>query len=126
MKKKILIVEDEPILSDLLFQFLNEEGFEVKMAQTAEEGIKRAKEFFPDLILLDILLPGKSGYEFLLEIKKDEKLSLVPVIVLSNLGQEEEIQKSLSLGAKEHLIKANLTLEEIVKKVKEIIGQEKS
>jgi len=126
MKKKILIVEDEPILSDLLFQFLDEEGFEVKMAQTAEEGIKRAKEFFPDLILLDILLPGKSGYEFLLEIKKDEKLSLVPVIVLSNLGQEEEIQKSLSLGAKEHLIKANLTLEEIVKKVKEIIGQEKS
>jgi len=125
MKKKILIVEDEPILSDLLFQFLNEEGFEVKMAQTAEEGIKRAKEFFPDLILLDILLPGKSGYEFLLEIKKDEKLSLVPVIVLSNLGQEEEIQKSLSLGAKEHLIKANLTLEEIVKKIKEIIDQEK-
>jgi hypothetical protein len=60
-----------------------------------------------------------------LEIKKDEKLSLVPVIVLSNLGQEEEIQKSLSLGAKEHLIKANLTLEEIVKKIKEIIGQEK-
>jgi DNA-binding response OmpR family regulator len=120
MKKKILIIEDEPMLGDLLYAVLKEEGFEVEKATTGEEGIKKIKEFYPDLILLDILLPFISGYDVLSFLKKEEKFSSIPVIVLSNLGQDEEIKKSLALGAKEHIIKSNFTLEEIVEKVKKI------
>ena len=121
MKKKILIIEDEPMLSDLLYEVLVDEGFIVERTMSGEEGIKKIEDFNPDLILLDILLPFISGYDVLSWLKKQKKFSSIPVLVISNLGQEEEIKKSLSLGAKEHIIKSNFTLEEIVKKVKEFL-----
>jgi DNA-binding response OmpR family regulator len=121
MKKKILIIEDEKDLRFFIIRALKEEGFEVIEAIDGEEGIEKAKKEKPDLILLDLLLPGISGYEVLARIKKDPEMEMIPVLILSNLGQQEEVEKGLKLGAVDYLIKANFTLDEIVERVKKII-----
>jgi DNA-binding response OmpR family regulator len=125
MKKKILIIEDEKDLRFFIARALKEEGFEVIEAIDGEEGIEKAKKEKLDLILLDLLLPGISGYEVLARIKKDPEMEMIPVIILSNLGQQEEIEKGLKLGAVDYLIKANFTLDEIVERVKKIIHSPK-
>lgn len=117
--KKVLIIEDEKELRLLLGQALSENGFEVLEAMTAEDAVAMLKGGTrPDLILLDLLLPGMGGYEFLLKVKKDTALELIPVIIISNLGQEQEIKKALELGAEDYYIKAHLTLKEMVEKVR--------
>jgi DNA-binding response OmpR family regulator len=121
MKKKVLIIEDEKDLRFFIARALKEEGFEVIEAIDGEEGIEKAKKEKPDLILLDLLLPGISGYEVLIRIKKDPELEIIPVLILSNLGQQEEIEKGLKLGAVDYLIKANFTLNEIIERIKKII-----
>jgi DNA-binding response OmpR family regulator len=121
MKKKILIIEDEKDLRFFIVRALKEEGFEIIEAIDGEEGIEKAKKEKPDLILLDLLLPGISGYEVLARIKKDPEMEMIPVLILSNLGQQEEIEKGLKLGAVDYLIKANFTLDEIVERIKKII-----
>lgn len=122
MKKKILIIEDEKTLRFLLAQILIEEGFDVEEVIDGEEGIKKLKEGSkPDLILLDLLLPGIDGYEVLSRIKRDLNYESIPVIILSNLGQKEEIEKGLKLGATDYLIKAHFTLQEIVEKIKKVL-----
>ncbi len=121
MKRKILIIEDEKDLRFFLRTALTQAGFEVKEAIDAEEALEKIKEEKPDLILLDIILPGKSGFDFLIEIKKDPEFESIPIIIVSNLGQREEIQKGLELGAKDYIVKANFTLDEIVKKVKDAL-----
>jgi len=121
MKRKILIIEDEKDLRFFLKTALTQAGFEVKEAIDAEEALEKIKEEKPDLILLDIILPGKSGFDFLIEIKKDPEFESIPIIIVSNLGQREEIQKGLELGAKDYIVKANFTLDEIVKKVKDAL-----
>ncbi len=121
MKKTILIIEDEKDLRFFLKTALSQEGYEVKEAFDAEEGFEKLKEKKPDLILLDILLPGKSGFDFLTQIKADPNFESIPVLILSNYGRQEDIEKGLKLGAVDYLIKANFTLEEIVQKVKKIL-----
>lgn len=118
---KILIVEDEADLRYFLTLSLKREKFETLEAETAEEALEILKREKPDLILLDLLLPRMSGYEFLEEIKKNPNLASIPVLVLSNLGQEEEIERALKLGAVEFLVKANFTLDQVVQKIKEIL-----
>jgi DNA-binding response OmpR family regulator len=121
MKKKILFIEDERILRVLLSKTLIQEGFEVDEAIDGEEAMEKLKkDQRPDLILLDLLLPGMSGYEVLSRIKKDPILESIPVIILSNLGQREEIEKGLKMGALDYLIKAHFTLDEIVAKIKNV------
>jgi DNA-binding response OmpR family regulator len=118
MKKKILIIEDEKELRLLLGQALSEDGFQVEGAMTGEEAMKKIKEGLrPDLILLDLLLPGIGGYEFLVKIKKDAAYESIPVIIISNLGQEEEIKKGLQMGAEDYYIKAHFTLQEMIGKI---------
>lgn len=124
-KKKILIIEDEKDLRFFIAQALKNEGFEVLEAINGEEGMEILKKEKPDLILLDLILPGMSGYEFLEMIKKDSKLETIPVIILSNLGQEEEIERGLKLGAIDFLIKANFSLDEIVEKIKKFFLESK-
>jgi len=121
MKKKVLIIEDENDLRFFIARALKEEGFEVIEAFDGEEGMEKAKKEKPDLILLDLLLPGISGYEVLTRIKKDPELEMIPVLILSNLGQQEEIERGLKLGAIDYLIKANFTLDEIVDRIKKIL-----
>jgi DNA-binding response OmpR family regulator len=120
-KKKILIIEDDNILQKALQEFLTEEGFEIFSALDGEEGIKFTKEKKPDLILLDIILPRKDGYEVLETIKSDPEVKSIPVILLTNLGSLSDVEKALELGATTYLIKADYKLEEVVKKIKETL-----
>ena len=122
-KKKILIVEDDRFLSEMYVTKLAEEGFEVETAFDGEAGLAKAKEMAPDLILLDIVLPKMDGFEVLQSLKKSKDALGVPVIALTNLGQKEEVEKGLKLGASDYIIKAHFTPTEVVAKVKKILGQ---
>lgn len=118
---KVLIVEDDKFLRDLMSQKLSHDGFTVKEAIDGEEGIKSATQDPPDLILLDLLLPRIDGFGVLEKIKKDAKLANIPVVILSNLGQKEDVTKAMAMGAQDFLIKSNFTLGEVVEKIKAIL-----
>lgn len=122
-KKSILLVEDDEFLAELYATKLNLEGFEVSLAVNGEKGLKLAKEVAPDLILLDIILPKMDGFEVLKGIKSDPNIKNIPVILLTNLSQKDEVQKGLDLGAVDYLIKAHFMPSEVVKKIKQIIGE---
>lgn len=121
MAKKILVIEDDRFLRKLLLERLEEEGYTLDGAVDGEEGLKKAKEEKFDLILLDLILPGMDGFEVLSQIKKEEGLKEIPVLILSNLGQKEEIERGLKLGAVDYIIKAHFTLDEIIEKIKKIL-----
>jgi DNA-binding response OmpR family regulator len=118
---KILIVEDDRFLRELIARKLRNEGYDVIEAVDGEEGLKRIKEEKPDLILLDLILPGIDGFEVLAKAKEDPDTAQIPVIILSNLGQREEIERGLRLGAIDYLIKAHFTPGEIIEKIKNIL-----
>ena len=121
--KKILFIEDEPTIQKAISRFLEKEGYEIKNALDGEIGIEIAKKMKPDLILLDLILPKKNGFEVLKELKKEESTKNIPVIALTNLEESDNIERVLSLGATAYLIKANYKLEEIVEKIKQILNQ---
>src|SRR4051812_9793143 len=101
---KVLIIEDDKFLRDLMSQKLSHEGFAVKEAVDGEDGLKLAQEDPPDLILLDLILPRMDGFGVLAQIKSDPKLKALPVLILSNLGQKEDVTRAISLGAQDFLI----------------------
>jgi CheY-like chemotaxis protein len=121
MSKKILFVEDEPTLQKVVGEILNQKGFKVFSAMDGEKGLELIKKERPDLILLDLILPKKDGFEVLKEIKEDEELKSIPVIVLTNLEGMGDVEKALSLGATTYLVKANYELDDVVKKIEEIL-----
>lgn len=121
MAKKILIVEDDKFLRDLISQKLAKEGYEVDEAVDGEEGVKMIKEVKPDLVLLDLILPGIDGFEVLVKMKENSSISSTPVIILSNLGQKEDVEKGLKLGAVDYLIKAHFTPGEIIDKIRAVL-----
>jgi len=120
--KKILLVEDDNFLSELLSKKLMESNATMMRAADGEEAIKMVKanpKF--DLILLDLMLPKVGGFEVMEAINADPKIAGSPIIILSNLGQKNDVEKGVSLGAKKFLVKAILSLDEIVDAVAEII-----
>lgn len=117
-EKKILLVEDDPFISELYQRKLGENGFKVKMAKDGEMAIFELKHFKPDLILLDIMLPKKSGWEVLKELKEIKKESGFKIVMLSNLGERDKIEQALEMGADDYLIKASLTPSELVEMIK--------
>lgn len=121
MPKKILIVEDDKFLRELIKRKLIGEGFEVVEAIDGEEALKKVKEEKVDLVLLDLILPSIDGFEVLSRIKENPDLVSLPVIILSNLGQREEIERGLKLGAVDYLVKAHFTPGEIIEKIKSIL-----
>ena len=121
MSKKILIIEDDKFLRELIVKKLVKEGYEISEAVDGEEGVKKVKEEKPDLVLLDLILPGIDGFEVLSRTKEDPALSQIPVIILSNLGQKEEVERGLGLGAIDYLIKAHFTPGEIIEKIRAIL-----
>ncbi|MFH1233032.1 MAG: response regulator [Patescibacteria group bacterium] len=123
---KILFVEDDAFLRDICCKKFKKEGFNVLIAVDGEEAIKMVDNFEPDIVLLDIMLPSIDGFEVLKQFRshKNKVIKDVPVIMLSNLGQEGDIKKALALGASDYLIKAHFTTEEIVKKIKTRLGIE--
>ncbi len=123
MGKKILLVEDDNFLRELLAKKLRNEGFEVIEAVDGEQGLQETEEKMPDIILLDLILPGMDGFQFLEKKKEKEKVKEIPVIILSNLGQREEIEKGLKLGAVDYMVKAYFSPFEIVDKVKQYLKE---
>ncbi len=118
---KILIIEDDKFLRELISQKLVKEGYEICEAIDGEEGIKQVRKENPDLILLDLILPGIDGFDVLAQMKRDPVLAKIPVIILSNLGQKEDIEKGINLGADDYLIKAHFTPNEIIEKIKSVL-----
>jgi DNA-binding response OmpR family regulator len=118
---KILIVEDEDVLMKVLKEKFEEDKFEVAVARDGEAALPLAKKFKPDLILLDILLPKKNGLEVLEGLKADDDLQNVPVIMLSNLDEDDKIKQALKLGAVDYMIKTQHPINEVVEKVNEYI-----
>ena len=119
--KKIILVEDDPFLIDIYTTKLKELDFAIQVATDGEEAINKIKEEKPDLIVLDIVLPHVDGWEILREIKGEEKLAKTKIIILSNLGQKEEVEKGLQLGATKYLIKAHYTPSQVVEEIKKIL-----
>ncbi len=124
MAKKILFIEDESALQKSLGDLLREKGIEVISAVDGKTGLRLAKESLPDLILLDLILPRMHGLEVLKELKEDEKTKDIPVIILTNLENINDIEKAIELGATTYLVKANYSLEEIAEKVKKALEYE--
>jgi len=123
MASKILIVEDDKFLRELISRKLVKEGYDIAEAVDGEEGVKKSEEFMPDLILLDLILPGIDGFGMLEKIKDNSKTMNIPVVILSNLGQKDEVEKGLKLGAIDFLIKAHFTPEEIVEKIRLVLSK---
>ncbi|MDO8601422.1 MAG: response regulator [bacterium] len=120
--KSILLVEDDPFLSDIYSTKLRSSGFDVQVVSDGEDCLTFAAEKNFDLILLDIVLPKMDGWEILREIKKTKGIRSMPVIILSNLSQRAEVEKGLNLGAVKYLIKAHYTPSEVVEEIKKVIG----
>lgn len=120
--KKILIVEDDEFLLQMYVTKLELESFTVLSATNGEEGLKAAFKEKPDLILLDLKLPKIDGFEVLRDLKSNEDTKNIPVVVLTNFSEKEHIDKCLSLGAEDYLIKAHFVPSEVISKIKKILN----
>ena len=123
MTKKILLIEDEEIIINVLERKLIQGGYKTFVARDGEEGIKKIKEEKPDLVLLDIIMPKKGGFEVMEEMQEDQEMKKIPIIIISNSGQPVELDKAQRLGAKDWLIKTEFDPEEVLKKVIKQIGK---
>lgn len=119
---KALIVDDEPALLDIYSTKLKMEGFEVAVAHDGVEGLQQAVQFKPDVILLDVVMPIKDGFETLQDLKMSTTTKDIPVIILSNLGQDYEVKRGMTLGAKFFLTKANLSPQRVVDEVRRALA----
>lgn len=121
-KKKILLIEDDLAVVRILETKLEIEGYEVLSAYNGKTGLEKVMKEKPNLILLDILLPKMNGFEVLRKIKENSETSSIPVMILSNLGEDENINRGIKLGAKDYIVKAHYNLEEIVRKIRQILS----
>lgn len=119
--KKILIVEDDRFLAKLLGSKLASPEIEIETVFNGEEALRKFQEKKYDLVLLDLILPQKDGFEFLEEIQKNGKIKGVKIIVLSCLGQEQDREKALKLGAVDYLIKSQQPLPEVIERIKKYL-----
>lgn len=124
--KKILSIEDDAFLSGLVSGKLIESGFSVLTAATGRAGLSMAKSEKPQLILLDLMLPDMGGFEILQTLKADPETAHIPVIILSNLGGREEMEKGMTMGAASYLIKSNVLPVEVAELASQTIGAPKS
>lgn len=120
-KIKVLLIEDDKMIIDMYTLKFTQEGYDVTQAENGEDGLKQAQTSNPEVILLDIILPKMDGFTVLKELKKDPKLKNIPVVLLTNLGQDGDVKKGLELGATDYLIKANFTPAQVVDKVKSVL-----
>ena len=116
-KAKILLAEDDKFISKAYHDGLVRAGFEVLAVEDGEQVLPKVKEFMPDIVLLDLIMPIKNGFEVLEDLSKEAKLAKIPVIVVSNLGQDSDVDKAKSLGAVDYLVKSNYSLKEIIEKI---------
>ncbi len=117
MGAKILVVEDDRFLIGAYKAKLEKEGFEVKTASDGEEALKVLETYVPQVIIMDLVMPRKDGYTTLAEIKQIDNRKDIPIIVASNLGQSDEVQKAKELGAADFVSKSSLSLSDLIKKI---------
>jgi len=122
--KKILIIEDDKILADMYIVKFKKEGFDIVGTQNGAEGLELAKKEKPDMILLDVILPQIDGFSLLAKFKKSKDLKHIPIILLTNLGQQGDIEKGEKLGATGYLTKSNTTPSSVIEKVKQIMDEQ--
>lgn len=118
-KFKVLMIEDDHFLRKIYRDKLTRAGFDFIESTNGKEGLNKIISEKPNLVLLDLILPRKNGFDVLIDMKRNKDIKDTPVIILSNLGQEPDIKKGLSLGAKDYLVKADVSISEVVAKVKE-------
>ncbi len=118
-KLKVLVVEDDKFLQKVLVTKFAAEGFDVRAASDGEEALKQMLPDSPSMVVLDLIIPKLNGFEVLAEMRTNPKMKDIPVVVLSNLGQEEDVNRARQLGAIEFLVKSNLSIQEVVQKIKE-------
>ena len=119
MEQTILVIEDESALQKTLTDVLTQEGYKVLKALDGEVGLRTAEEKVPQLIFLDLMLPKMNGFDVLAKLKEKEETRNIPIIVLTNLEDMEDIQKAIDLGSTTYLVKSNYSLEDIVAKAKD-------
>ncbi len=124
---KVLLVEDDSFLREICSKKLIKKGYTVYEAIDGEQALEALEQIKPNIILLDIILPAIDGFQVLYQIRhhKDEEIAETPVIMLSNLGQEDDVNKAMDMGANDYLVKAHFTTEEIVAKIKSILEEKK-
>ena len=120
---KILLVEDDTFISGMYQTKLSMLGYSVRVASDGEVGWAELQKETPDLVLLDIVLPKKDGFEILSDIRANATLKNLPVILLTNLGQKPDVQKGLELGADDYIIKAHFTPTEVVEKIEKMLAK---
>ena len=120
---KVLIVEDDAFLINIYSTKFEGEGYNVSIAENGEIGLEQVSKEMPDIILLDILMPRLNGFGFLQEIKAKKEFGQIPIILLTNLNQNNDIEKGLSLGADDYLVKAHFMPSEIVEKVQALLNK---
>lgn len=119
---KVLLVEDDEMLHGMYTQKFKNQGYDVVSAYNGADGVKLAESEHPDIILLDVIMPKMDGFVALKKIRKGETTAKIPVVLLTNLGQEEDVRKGRELGANDYFIKANHTPQEVVDKVKALLN----
>lgn len=124
--KKILIAEDEPDMRAILVGMVEGAGYEVIPAEDGEKAIQLAEAEKPDMILLDVVMPKLSGFEVLKKLRYSPATQETPVIILSNLGQEEEVAKGKALGAVDYLVKADVHLTDVLAKISKYLEEKES
>lgn len=122
---KILLVEDDKFFREFYAHKLREKGLEVFQAGNGDEGLAAISQNPPEIILLDLIMPIKDGFEVLTELAKNEATKSIPVLVFSTLGQEKDIQKAISLGARGYVNKSFFDFETLYKRISEIANQSK-
>jgi DNA-binding response OmpR family regulator len=122
-KTKVLIIEDDSYISDMYKIKFESENFETVVANNGIEGIKFLEKDVPDIILLDVVMPKVDGFSVLKKIKKNPKLDKIPVVLLTNLSQKENVERGFELGASSYIIKAHFTPSEVVEKIKEVLKE---
>ena len=121
-KPKILIIDDDPFIIEMYVLKFRDSGFDVESAQDTKTGLQKIQDFQPSVVLLDIVMPVTNGLEILSELKKEKK-AMPKVILLTNLGQKEDVEKGMKIGADGYFIKAHFTPSEVVAKTKELLAK---
>lgn len=122
MVKKIVLIEDDIYIRRLYELGLKKAGFEVKSAENGKQGLELIESENPDLILLDVIMPELNGFEVLKQLHELDKIKKYQIVMLTNLGQEEDLKKALKLGAKDYIVKSDYTVSQVIKKIKKLLN----
>ncbi len=120
--KKVMIVEDDRFLSFLLKSRLEKDGFTVEQVFDGEEAVQKLKQDVPDLIILDLIMPKVTGFEVLKTVSVTPELAKIPVVIVSNLAQDSDIEKARELGAKEYYVKVKVSIDDLVGRIKTLLA----